>query len=74
MGSPAGRIALDDQEVEEEAPPVAPLLGLELVEQGGRAEAGSEERHHRLQLRVAVGRARGPRICSKLAARRRFIR
>ena len=51
----AARVALDDQEVEQEAPPVAPLLGLELVEQAGRAEAGPEEGHHRLQLRVTVG-------------------
>ena len=54
-GQRARRLAVHDQQVQQQLPTLAALLGLELVEERGRPEAGREERHHRLELRVAVG-------------------
>ena len=47
-------LAVHDEQVEDHPPPVAALLGLELLQQRLDAEACLEERHEGLQLRVAL--------------------
>ena len=51
----AGRLAVHDQQVEQQPPLVPALLGLELVEQRPGRQALLEERHHTVQLRQPVG-------------------